>query len=86
MMMLVDMVHEGLVVSTHRLIRDLPDFDADLLIEKCGEYFDCEKRSDTSEIENILTELYLKGEKAFGFYNDANSWALLTLKDYKCYG
>ena len=82
MMMLVDMEHEGLVVfPTHRLIRDLPDFDADLLIEKCGEYFTCEKRSDISEIENTLTELYIKGEKSFGFYNGDDSWTLLTLKD-----
>ncbi|MDO4458571.1 MAG: DUF1015 domain-containing protein [Clostridia bacterium] len=82
MMMLVDMAHPGLVVfPTHRLIRDIENFDGEALIENCKEYFDIEKRDDVSAMEDKLTELYNEGKKAFGYYGGNDSWTLLTLRD-----
>lgn len=41
MMMLVEMEHPGLVVfPTHRLVRDLKDFDAAKAMQACARYFD----------------------------------------------
>ena len=82
MMMLVDMSHPGLVVfPTHRLIRDIENFDGEKLIADCAEYFDIETREDVSSMEEKLTELYDQGKKAFGYYGGNGKWTLLTLKD-----
>ena len=41
MIYLVDMEHPGLIVfPTHRMVRDLADFDKDNVLESCEEYFD----------------------------------------------
>ena len=82
MMMLVDMEHEGLVVfPTHRLVRDLPSFDEEALLQGCSEYFTVERREDTDTMEAVLTGLYNEGKKAFGYYGGGSDWVLLTLKD-----
>ncbi len=82
MMMLVDMAHPGLVVfPTHRLIRDIDNFDGEKLISDCKEFFDTEEREDVSDMEKKLTELYNDGKKAFGYYGGNGKWTLLTLKD-----
>lgn len=81
MMMLVDMEHPGLVVfPTHRLLRDLKDFDAQKALASCKEYFDITEFEGISNIENKLSELYNKGKKAFAFYSGGNNWNLLVLK------
>lgn len=82
MMMLVDMAHPGLVVfPTHRLIRDIENFDGEKLIRDCEEYFETSTRSDVEKMEEKLTELYNEGKKAFGYYGGNGKWTLLTLKD-----
>lgn len=81
MFFLVDMEHKGLVVfPTHRLIRGLPLFDGEKVIEKCREYFSVTGLEDVSKTEKELARLYEKGEKAFGFYFGKDGW-ILTLKD-----
>ena len=80
MMFLVDMENDGLVVlPTHRIIRDLPDFDADKLLTSCEKYFNVES-IEVSSVESALEAEYEKGGKAFGFFDGKRS-ALLTLKD-----
>lgn len=82
MMMLVDMEHPGLVVfPTHRLVRDLADFDAEKALENCQEYFDITEYSDISTIENNLMELYRQDKKAYAFYSGNKGYHLLVLKD-----
>ena len=80
MMMLVDMAHPGLVVfPTHRLLRDLPNFDGDKLLAACKADFDV-KRLPLSDAQTALDAAYAAGQKAFVFY-DGVTTALLTLKD-----
>lgn len=82
MMMLVDMENDGLVVfPTHRMVRDLPAFDADRLLASCETYFDVSARTGLSGIEPALSALYGEGKKAFAFYAGGENWTLLTLKD-----
>lgn len=81
MMMLVDMEHPGLVVfPTHRLVRDLADFNAEKAMESCKEFFDITEYSDIATIESNLMELYNQGKKAYAFYSGNKSYKLLVLK------
>lgn len=82
MMMLVDMEHEGLVVlPTHRLVRGLDGFNADLLLEKSSEYFELIPEKDISSADKQLRALYDEGKKAFAFYSGGNDYTILVLKD-----
>jgi len=80
MMMLVDMSHPGLVVfPTHRLLRDLPAFDAEALLEKCEADFDVERGLTLDEANRKLGAAYDDGKKAFVVYAGGDRAALLTL-------
>lgn len=82
MMMLVDMEHPGLVVlPTHRLVRDLPVFDAQKLMNGCREYFELTEKQDICTAEAELRTLYDAGKKAFAFYSGGNTYTLMVLKD-----
>lgn len=82
MMVLVDMEHEGLVVfPTHRLVRDLPQFNSAELCEKAAEFFDIEKGTGIEKITPALDKLYNEGKKAFVMYEGGNDWTLFTLRD-----
>ena len=82
MMYLVDMEHPGLVVfPTHRLVRDLKNFDKHKVLDGCEEYFEIEKFSSAGNINAVLGEKYRAGKKAFAFYCGKGEWYLLTLKD-----
>ncbi len=82
MMMMVEMSHPGLVVQpTHRLLRDLPDFDPKALLAACGELFAVEEGLALSALQEKLDAAYAAGERAFGFYTGGDTAALLTLRD-----
>ena len=82
MMMLVDMENDGLVVfPTHRMVRNLSEFDGQALIKACESYFDVISKSSIDEIESELNALYQQGKKAFAFYCGGESWTLLVLRD-----
>ncbi len=82
MIYLVDMEHPGLVVfPTHRLVRDLADFDKNKVLDGCGEYFDITQYNGTENMEAELAKLYEQGKKAFGFYCGNGEWYLLVLKN-----
>lgn len=82
MMMLVEMNHPGLVVfPTHRLLRDLPDFDATALLDACRDRFDIEEDLPLSAVDERLEHAYLNGQRAFGFYAGDDTVAVLTLRD-----
>ena len=81
MMFLMDMEHPGLVVfPTHRLVRDLPKFDRDKLLDGCEEYFDIKAFDSVSHMNELLHSEYKKGSKSFGFYCGKGEWYLLTLE------
>lgn len=82
MMMLVEMSHPGLVVlPTHRLLRDLPNFNAADLLDKCRPLFAVEEELPTAELGARMAAAYEAGERAFGFYTGGDKAALLTLRD-----
>lgn len=55
MIYLVDMEHPGLVVfPTHRLVRDLPNFDKEAVLEKCSEFFYIDEKEGTDTMEEDL--------------------------------
>lgn len=81
MIYLVDMEHPGLVVfPTHRLVRDLPDFNVEKVLDGCREYFDVTEMNGTDNMESELAKLYDEGKKAFGFYVGNGKWYRLVLK------
>ncbi len=76
MMMLVDMDSDGLVIfPTHRLVRDIADFDADKFLKKA------EKRFKITEISlnSVATELE-KCENSVAFLSKDRA-AIMTLRD-----
>lgn len=82
MMYLVDMAHPGLVVfPTHRLVRDLPEFDKNKVLDLCKEYFEITPYIGVDNMEGELAKYYDEGKKAFGFYCGKGEWYLLVLKD-----
>ena len=82
MIYLVDMDHPGLVVfPTHRLVRDLPDFDKNKMLKLCEKYFEITAFNGTENMESELAKRYDEGKKAFGFYCGSGEWYLLVLKD-----
>jgi len=81
-MMLVNMENDGLVVfPTHRIVRDLPDFDAQNVLEKCKEYFEISTEKTLDGLEKSLSDLYKNGEKAFALYTGETGYNLLVLKE-----
>lgn len=82
MIYLVDMEHPGLIVfPTHRMVRDLADFDKNNVLESCKEYFDIERFNSVGNMNSTLADQYKAGKKAFAFYCGKGEWYLLTLKD-----
>ncbi|MBQ8718382.1 MAG: DUF1015 domain-containing protein, partial [Clostridia bacterium] len=82
MMFLMDMEHPGLVVyPTHRLVRDLPKFDRDKVLDGCEEYFEIQAFDNVAQMNELLLHEYKQGNKSFGFYCGKGEWYLLRLKD-----
>ena len=82
MMMLVNMENDGLVVfPTHRLVRDLDNFNIDDVYEKFNIHFDVTDIKGRKEIEGNLNKLYEQGKKAFAMYSGNDNFKLLVLKN-----
>ena len=65
MVTLVSLDDEGLVIlPTHRLVRNLADFDIDIFYSRLGEFFDVEE----AEPENLMQYVELLGGHAFGVH------------------
>ena len=81
-MMLVNMENSGLVVfPTHRIVRDLPNFDYNALCDKCSEYFTVTPYLNREKGEQGLEKAYAEGRKAFVLFTGDNNYTLLELKD-----
>ena len=82
MMMLVNMEHPGLVVfPTHRIVRDLPDFDCEAIKKACSEYFDISEFTSTSQMQEMLNSEFASGHNAFAMYTGDGKWSLMVLKE-----
>jgi uncharacterized protein (DUF1015 family) len=82
MIYLMDMEHPGLVVfPTHRLVRDLKEFDKVDVLYACEEYFDITRYTDVSNMNALLKENYKAEKNAFAFYCGKGEWYLFVLKD-----
>lgn len=82
MIYLVDMEHPGLIVfPTHRMVRDLPSFDKNTVLDGCKEYFEIKKFDSVGNMLTVLDKEYKLDKKAFAFYVGKGEWYLLTLKD-----
>jgi len=80
MMMLVDMQNDGLVVfPTHRIIKNIDNFDSENLIKKCQEYFELENYPNKDALISRLEIRYNQGKKSFGYF-DGKKYIMLTLK------
>jgi uncharacterized protein (DUF1015 family) len=72
-MMLVNMENPGLTVwPTHRIVRDLPDFDCGAVLAKCAEYFDI--------TEHDSLPCFADRTNAFVLYH-AGKYTLMVLKE-----
>ena len=81
MMMLVDLENEGLVVfPTHRIVRDLPDFDEEKILEAVKKDFDVKQLDYSIDLEAELAKYADK--KAFVMcFNDAPYLVVLKNKE-----
>lgn len=83
-MMLVNMENSGLVVfPTHRIVRNLENFDAESVKAKCKDYFDIADGLSMNESTMLLSKAYDDGKKAFVMYQSGNC-TLMTLKSTDC--
>ncbi|MBP1561332.1 MAG: DUF1015 domain-containing protein [Oscillospiraceae bacterium] len=80
-MMLVNMENPGLVVfPTHRMVRGLPEFNADRIAADCKAYFDISEAAK-DDVQAALGKLYKDGKKAFAMYSGAGKFCVMTLRD-----
>lgn len=80
MMMLVAMENPGLVVfPTHRIVRGIPAFSAERVLEACRASFTI--KACTGAPQPVLDAAYAAGEKSMVLYTGKGAWSLLTLQD-----
>jgi uncharacterized protein (DUF1015 family) len=82
MLTFVNISNPGLVVlPTHRLVQNLPDFVKEDLINKIEDYFELVS-SDTKEgMFNLMSQMFEKGKHSFGLFLDDGNYYTFTLKD-----
>ncbi len=82
MICLVNLYNEGLVVfPTHRVVKNIDNFDLNLLIDKLSDDFNVEEITGLS-LNEFITKLETKGQNAHAFGLYANSqYYLISLKD-----
>ena len=81
MMMLMDMENDGLaILPTHRIIKNLHNFDPNTLIEQCKTYFDIVYWDNIDTLESKLYSYYLENKKAFAFCYDSTKACIMVLR------
>ncbi|MCM1329655.1 MAG: DUF1015 domain-containing protein [Ruminococcus sp.] len=81
-MMLVNMENDGLVVfPTHRIVKNLENFNAEKVIEDCKPYFDIAEAPGEERMQAALNTFYDEGKKAFAMYTGYGKCYVMTLKD-----
>ncbi len=70
---LVNIEDPGLIIlPTHRLIKDLSDFNLTTFLEKTEKYFDIKK----TDRDNIVKDLTEQKSRVFGFYSSETAYVL----------
>lgn len=81
-MMLVNMENKGLVVfPTHRIVKNLENFNAEKVIEAYKPYFTISEAPGEERMQAALNQLYDEGKKAFAMYTGYGKCYVMTLKD-----
>ncbi|MCL2755317.1 MAG: DUF1015 family protein, partial [Oscillospiraceae bacterium] len=70
------------VFPTHRLVRDLDNYEHNAIITKSAEYFDITQNLSRSESLALSHQAWKDGNNAFVLYNGDN-YTLMILKDKK---
>lgn len=79
MMTFINLDEPGLtILPTHRLIRDLPHFNADEFIQKCQQWFDVKPVPTRTELLKLMKE---KGHRFGASLQGKDGYYLLTLRD-----
>lgn len=71
------------ILSTHRVIKNIPNFKEELLKQKLGVYFNIESISDIEDMFRRLEDLS-KDVHIFGVYTKNKRFYILSLKDSLC--
>lgn len=81
-MMLVNMENDGLVVfPTHRIVKNLGNFNIEKVVEDCKPYFDIAEAPNEERMQAALSKFYDEGKKAFAMYAGFGKCYVMTLKD-----
>ncbi|MHA1881767.1 MAG: DUF1015 domain-containing protein [Candidatus Thorarchaeota archaeon] len=82
MLTFVNISNPGLVVlPTHRLVQNLPDFVKEDFITKIKEYFDLVSFDNKEGMFNLMNQMFEKGKHSFGTFLDDGNYYAFTLKD-----
>jgi uncharacterized protein (DUF1015 family) len=81
-MFLANIENDGLVIfPTHRIVKDMDDFDADALIEKGAKYFDISDAANQDAMTAALHSDYEAGKKTFALYLGGGKCKIFRLRD-----
>lgn len=79
MMFLIDIDNPGLVIfPTHRLVKDLENYDEEKAVEGIKEFFDVEKRHDLEKLNDVLNAT---DKRSYAYYTGQDYYYLCTIKD-----
>ena len=81
MMLLVNMDDDQFsLFPTHRLIKNVEDFDVERFLKGIEANFRIEKHQGVGSIKSTLNEYYLQGRKVTAWYVGNDTWYLLKLR------
>jgi uncharacterized protein (DUF1015 family) len=81
-MFLANIENDGLVIfPTHRIVKDMDNFDADILIEKAAKYFDISDAANQDATTAALHSDYEAGKKTFALYLGGGKCKIFRLRD-----
>jgi uncharacterized protein (DUF1015 family) len=82
MLTFVNISNPGLVIlPTHRLVQNLPDFIKDNLLKQAKEYFDIKAFDDKKAMFEHMDKMFLEGRHSLGLFMDDGHFYTLTLID-----
>lgn len=82
MLTFVNISNPGLVVlPTHRLVQNLPDFSKSQLLERVKEYFTVSSFESKEEMFALMNSEFKNGKHSFGLVLDDGHYYTLTLND-----
>ncbi len=78
----VDMANPGLVIlPTHRVVQNLPEFDRARLLTRLSENFEIEVSDNVDDMFRLMRQHFDRNEHSFGLFVNDSKFYILTLKD-----